>query len=177
MVKLDITEIIAQGFGILGLIIIVASFQFKENKKFFTMQGLGSIFFFLNFIMIGAVAGALFNLTNFVRGMLFLNRDKRWKLVVVEILYTACFVFSIFSVGGDLIKIFFSALPYVALIFMSICMWKGNGKHIRLSQAIYMSPAWIIHNIYNFTLGGLVCEVINMVSSVVALVRYKQSGF
>ena len=45
------TEILAQVFGILGLIVIVSSFQFKENKKFFTLQGIGSLFFFLNFII------------------------------------------------------------------------------------------------------------------------------
>lgn len=172
---MNTTQIIAQGFGILGLIIIVLSFQFKENKKFFIFQGLGGLLFFLNFIMIGAVAGALFNLTNFVRGALFSkNRKKLWKLIVAETLYTFCFVFSIFTGDLNLFKIFISFLPYIALVFMSICMWKGNEKHIRYHQIIYMSPAWIVHNIFNFSLGGLICETMNIISSVVALARQKK---
>ncbi len=175
---MDKTQIIAQGFGILGLIVIVASYQFKENKKFFTLQGLGSLFFFLNFIMIGALAGALFNLANFVRGMLFSkNREKLWKLILIEILYTVCFAVSVVLRKGNYFQIFLGFLPYVALIFMSVCMWRGNGKHMRISQITYMSPAWIIHNIFNFSLGGLICEIISMVSSFVALMRYKKSGF
>ena len=114
MIDINTTQIIAQGFGILGLIIIVLSFQFKENKKFFIFQGLGGLFFFLNFIMIGAVAGALFNLTNFVRGALFSkNRKKLWKLIVTEALYTGCFVFSIFTGDLNLFKIFIQHLYYI----------------------------------------------------------------
>ena len=43
-------EILAQIFGIIGMVIIISSFQFKDNKRFFIFQGLGSTFFFLNFI-------------------------------------------------------------------------------------------------------------------------------
>ena len=173
---MNMTEIVAQGFGILGLIVIVASFQFKDNKRFFILQGMGSMSFFLNFIMIGALAGALFNLTNFVRGMLFSkDRNKKWKLILTEVLYTGCFVFSLISVKDNFFQIFLSFLPFAALFAMSICMWKGNGKHIRYSQIFYMSPAWIVHNIFNFSLGGLVCEIINMISSSIALVRMNKS--
>ena len=171
-------DIIAQVFGILGLIVIVSSFQFKDNKTFFMMQGTGSLFFFINFFMIGAYAGAFFNLVNLVRGLLFMkDREKRWKLILIELLYTGCFVFSIFLTKGDYFQIFLSALPYIALVFMTICMKNGNGKNIRISQITYMSPAWIVHNIFNFSLGGLICEIINMISSVIALARYKKSGF
>lgn len=171
-------ELIGQGFGILGLLIIVYSFQAKQNKHFFILQGLGSFLFFMNFLLIGAIAGALFNLTNFVRGVLFAkNTRKVWKLVLTEVLYTGCFAFSLSLLHGDVFQIILSALPYAALVLMSVFMWKGNGKHIRYSQVIYMSPAWIIHNIFNFTLGGLLCECFNMVSSVIALIRYRKEGF
>jgi len=65
----------------------------------------------------------------------------------------------------------------VTLFTMSILMWMGNGKHIRYFQVSLMSPAWIVHNIFNFSLGGILCESFNMVSSVVALVRYRKEGF
>lgn len=169
-------EIIAQAFGILGLIVIVSSFQFKDNKTFFLMQGAGSLFFFINFFMIGAYAGAFFNLTNLVRGLLYMkDREKPWKTILIEGLYTGCFLFSVFLTNGDYFQMFLSALPFVALLFMTVCMKKGNPTHIRVSQIAYMSPAWIVHNIFNFSLGGLICEIINMISSLVALIRYKKS--
>ncbi len=171
-------EILAQIFGLIGLVIIVSSFQCKKNKRFFLLQGIGGLMFFLNFLLIAAFAGALFNLTNLIRGLLFSKEDKKpWKLIAVILLYTACFVFSVVFIWGDWFMIFISALPYVTLVIMSVLMWKGNGKHMRIFQVGLMSPAWIVHNIFNFSLGGILCESFNMVSSVIALVRYRKSGF
>ena len=77
-----VSPIVAQVFGIIGLVIIVLSFQCKQNKYFFIMQGTGSFMFFLNFIFIGAFGGALFNLANLIRGLLFSDgKKKAWKLM------------------------------------------------------------------------------------------------
>jgi hypothetical protein len=169
-----VIDIVAQAFGIVGLVIIVASFQCKKNRNFFLMQGIGSFMFFINFIMINAYGGAFFNLANLVRGLLFSkDTSKKWKLVVVEILYTACFAFSLF-LDHSVPQIVLAAIPFIALVVMSVFMWLGNSKHIRYSQIVYMSPAWIVHNIFNFSLGGLLCESFNMISSVIYLIRLKR---
>ncbi len=171
------TYIISQIFSIIGFFIIVYSFQCKKNKNFFLMQGIGSFMFFVNFILIGAYAGAFFNLTNFVRGMLFSKNDnKKWKLALTIALYTFCFIFSSYLIRGDWFGIFIAFLPYITLVVMSVLMWKGNPKHIRIFQFTLMSPAWIIHNIVNFSLGGIVCESFNIVSSVVALLRMRKKA-
>lgn len=166
---------IAQVFGIIGLVIIVCSFQCKQNKNFFIMQGTGSFMFFLNFILIGAYGGAFFNLANLLRGLIFADgKKKMWKLALVEIAYTLCFVFSII-LNHTPWQIFLVALPFSALIIMSVFMYKGNARHIRYFQIAYMSPTWIFHNIFNFSLGGLICECFNMVSSFIYCVREKKS--
>ena len=171
-------DVIAQSFGVVGLIIIVSSFQCKNNKNFFLLQGAGSFMFFINFLMIGAYAGALFNLTNLVRGLLFSKDDKKvWKLVATVALYTFCFIFSLVFAWGEWFDIVISALPYVALVIMSVLMWRGNGKHIRYFQFCLMSPSWIVHNIFNFSLGGIICESFNMISVVVSFIRYGKDGF
>jgi len=172
------TQIIAQGFGILGLIITVYSFQVKQNRKFFIVQGIGGFMFFLNFVMIGAVAGALYNVTKLIRGVLFSKYEGRlWPLIVIEAMYLGCFVFSVFTTKDDVFQIVLSALPLVALLIMNVLMYKGDGKTIRIFQTVCLSPSWILHNIFNFTLGGLICEVFNMISAVLALVRFKKEGF
>lgn len=171
--------IISQGFSIIGFIIIVYSFQCKKNRNFLLMQGIGSFMFFINFILMGgaAIAGAFFNLVNLVRGLLFCKNDKRmWKLVLVECLYTVSFVVPMFLIWGDWFAIFISSLPYVMLMIMSVLMWKGNGKHIRIFQFFLMSPSWIVHNVINFSLGGIVCESFNMLSVLVAFLRYGAKG-
>ena len=170
------TGIIAQTFGIVGLVIIVLSFQCKKNSLFFLMQGVGSFMFFLNFIMIGAYGGAFFNLTNLLRGLLFMkDAKKKWKLALVEVAYTACFAFSVYMNHGiwDIVLV---ALPFSALLICSVLMWLGNAKHIRYFQVAYMSPTWIVHNIFNFSLGGLICECFNMVSSIIFCLRTRKEN-
>ena len=173
--EMNKTEIIAQALGIVGLVIIVWSFQCKRNRNFFIMQGTGSFMFFLNFLLIGAYGGAFFNLANLARGLLFADgKKKKWKLYAVEAAYTLCFAFSII-LDHTPWGIFLVALPYSALIIMSVFMYKGNSKHILYFQIAYMSPTWIFHNIFNFSLGGIVCECFNMVSSLIYLIREKKA--
>ena len=170
------TDFIAQAFGVIGLVIIVLSFQCKKNSLFFLMQGVGSFMFFLNFIMISAYGGAFFNLTNLLRGLLFMKDDKKkWKLALVETAYTACFAFSVYMNHGvwDIVLV---ALPFSALLISSVLMWLGNAKHIRYFQIAYMSPTWIVHNIFNFSLGGLICECFNMISSIIFCLRNRKGN-
>ena len=167
-------ELIAQAFGIVGLVIIVLSFQFKKNSTFFLLQGTGSLMFFINFILIGAWAGAFFNMCNLLRGLLFMKDAKKmWKLALVEATYAGCFVFSV-VLDHSLKQILLAALPCVALLIMSVFMWKGNSRHIRYCQIFCSSPGWIVHNIFNLSVGGLICECFNMVSSVIYLVRLRK---
>lgn len=163
--------IIGQALSIVGLIIIVLSFQFKKNKHFFLMQGVGSSMFVFSFIFLGSIGGALFNLCNLARGLLFLkDAQKPWKLAVVEASYAICFVVSVILDHSPW-QILLVALPCVALLIMSVFMWKGNARHIRWCQITCSSPAWIVHNIFNLSVGGLICECFNIVSSIIYLIR------
>ncbi len=166
-------DIIAQIFGIIGLIIIVLSFQCKKNRTFFLMQGSGSLMFSINFLLIGAWGGSLFNLCNLLRGTLFSrNPGKVWKLAVIEAAYALCFLFSVY-LNPTPVQILLAAIPCTALLVNSVYMWRGNPIKIRYNQIFMASPAWIIHNIFNFSLGGLVCESFNIVSSIVYLIRLR----
>lgn len=170
-----LTDIIAQVFGIIGMVIIISSFQCKSNKAFFLMQGTGGSMFVINFLLIGAFGGALFNFANLIRGLLFSkNSNKKWKLVTVEALYAVCFAFSCF-LNSDPWQILLTAIPCVGLLIISVVMWQGEPRRIRILQISCSSPAWIVHNIFNFSLGGLICECFNMVSSAIFLVRDKKN--
>lgn len=169
-----ITDIIAQAFGIIGMIIIISSFQCRSNKTFFLMQGTGGSMFVINFLLIGAFGGALFNFANLIRGLLFSkNSKKSWKLAIVEALYAVCFAVSCF-LNSDPWQILLTAIPCIGLLIISVFMWQGDPRRIRYAQIACSSPTWIVHNIFNFSLGGLICECFNMVSSAIFLVRQKK---
>lgn len=170
---MNVKEIIGQSFGILGLLLFVYSFQCRESKKLVFVQGIGGMMFFINFLLIGAYGGALFNLTILVRGLLYGKKDNKiWKPVLVEVLFTVAYIYSLTMVKGDILQIVLTTLPYVSLLIMSVLMWKEKGKLIRYFQVGMLSPAWLIHNIFNFTLGGILAEIFNMISAVVSIVRF-----
>ena len=108
----------------------------------------------------------------------FSNKEKKlWKLITVVSLYTFCFAFALYVIGDNPFQIFLSALTYSTLELMTVLMWRGNGKHIRYGQFFVSSPSWIIHNIFNFSLGGILCEVFMMLSVVISFIRYGKDGF
>lgn len=171
-------EFVAQIFGIAGLLFTAFSFQEKSNKRFFVMQAVAGFMFFANFALIGAVSAALFNLTNLVRGAVLLKNDRKvWRVGFIITLYTVCFMFALTKIWGDLLQIFLSSITYVTLVLMTVLMWLGNGKHIRYGQVLASSPSWIIHNIFNFSLGGLLCEIFSMISVGISFIRYGKDGF
>ena len=74
-------------------------------------------------------------------------------------------------------QILFAILTYIALMASSVVMHGGNGKHIRILQLFYTSPVWLVHNFYNFTLGGILCEAFCICSVLVSFLRFGKDGF
>ena len=141
------------------------------------MQGAGGTVFFVHFLLMGAYGGAFFNLVNLFRALLFSKNDKKpWKLALTIALYTAASAFSIYTLWGDIWNIALVLLPYAGLVLMSVLMWIGNAVKIRYGQIAVGSPTWIIHNVFNFSLGGLICEVFNIISSIIAIVRFRREA-
>ena len=171
---METKELIAQVFGILGLIVFASSYQCKNSKKLVFVQGIGGMLFFINFFMIGAYGGAMFNLTILIRGLLYIKKDdKIIKPLIVELLFTVAYVYSLILIKGDLLQIVLTTLPYISLLIMSALMWKENGKLIRYFQIFTLSPAWLIHNVFNFSLGGILAELFGMISAIISLIRFK----
>jgi hypothetical protein len=54
----------------------------------------------------------------------------------------------------------------------TLAMWSRNGKTIRVLQLFCVSPLWLIHNIFVFSIGGILCEVFNLGSIIVSLIRF-----
>jgi len=172
---MGIKEIIGQIFGIIGLIVFVLSFQCKNSKKLVLVQGIGGLMFFINFILIEAYGGALFNLTILIRGLLYMKKDNKIiKPLIVEILFTLAYIYSLTLVSGNMLQIVLTTLPYISLLIMSVLMWKENGKLIRYFQIATLSPSWLIHNIFNLTWGGILAEVFNIISAVISIFRFKE---
>ena len=175
---MDITEMIAQIFGILGMVCIISSFQFRKNRILFFLQAMSGLMFGINFFMVGALSGALFNGANIVRGALLSKCDRvKWKLAILLVLFAVCTAFSVPSVWGNALQMTLLVFTTVSQFAGTVAMWSGNGALIRKVELFYSAPVWLIYSCFNFSLGGIICQSFNIISIIVSFIRFGKRGF
>ena len=171
-------DVIAQIIGIFGMLAAMISYQCKTNRNYFIFQGLCGVFFSIQFIMIGAWAGLMFNAYNIVRAVMYQSKIARTKICVIalEALVLACALTSIFAFKEVWWLV---SLAYIAHATGTLSMWTRNGKTIRVAQLAIVSPFWLLYDalIPTPSIGGILCEVFNMISVIVSFIRFKKTGF
>ena len=172
------TEIIAQILGIFGMLAAIFSYQCKTNRNYYIFQGLSGVFFSIQFIMIGAWAGLVFNAYNIIRAVIYQSKKAKsvYCIVLLEAMVVAATLLSIFAFKETWWLVLFTFIAQAAGTFS---MWTRNGKTIRIFQLAVVSPFWLLYDLLIPTpsIGGILCEVFNMVSVIVSFIRFKKSGF
>ena len=90
-------DIIGQIFGLVGCAAAIASFQMKENKKYFILQGIMNVSFVLNYLFLGELSGCIMEFFCIVRaGVLALGKrsHKWWVLALLQAAFTLTTVFT-----------------------------------------------------------------------------------
>jgi hypothetical protein len=164
-------EIIGQVSGIIGMILVIMSFQFKSKIGFYISQMSGNLFYTVSFLLLGNVAGALMNFLGILRGFVMMQpaeKRKLWQFILLNVTFIAAAVFAA-TVGG---MGWAALLSFAAQTVGTVCMWYGNDRTIRWGQLLLISPLWMINNtMVSFTIGGILGESFNMVSTIVYLIR------
>lgn len=177
--KVDDIIIIAQIIGIAAMMMNVFSLQCRSNQNFFRCQTAGGVLFTISFIMLGAWSGAMMNVYGILRPEL-LRREKiaasKWVLPALLALLI-CFSVALLFFPDE--KWYLVLTVFTAQTAGTCFMWSQNGKLIRLGQLFLVSPLWLT---YNFLLpvpsiGGVIAEMINILSVLIALFRYRKIGF
>ena len=164
-------QIIAQVIGIFAMATCISSFQFKKNTHFFIVQGISSTLFFVHYLLLGQNAGAFMNLLAVMRSVCLNVKFLRSR--VFEVLLIIGFVvIAIFSFESWL-----TILILIAQIGGTIVFWQNKAKRIRLFQLFICSPCWLLHNVFAFSIGGIITEVFNIVSTTISIIRFRKSGF
>ncbi len=164
-------EFLAQAIGIIAMIFNISSFQCKKNKTLFIFIGIGSLFFSINFLLLGAYVSAVYNIISIIRSVLALNE----KFFTKKSFYFICALYiigTVFAYDNP-----WSIVLFVAQIVQTYAMWFKDGSVIRKSQYYFVSPVWIVNNIIVFSIGGILCELFMMSSAIISYLRFKKTGF
>lgn len=159
--------IVAQIIGIVAMCFNIAAFQFKKSKNLLIIIGIGSLLFAINYTMLGSFASAGYNILSIIRSSAIINKKTHNNIffAFMMLLYTAM---AVFTYAGPWSIVLFLTQP-----LQSYAMWYKDGGFLRKAQIFFISPIWLINNIFfAFTIGGIVCESFMIISAIVSFIRY-----
>ena len=165
-------QIVAQAVGIIGAALNIGSYQCKKNKSLILVQLIGSTCFVINYLMLRAYTGCFMNSVGSLRNLIFLGGARARKWWVLTLICALLIVGTVITWGG-----FLSLLPFIGMLSVTIAMYCDNGKIIRICQLFISSPCWLIYNFQMKTIGGVICEVFIIASTVISIIRYGFDGF
>ena len=169
-------DYIPQIIGFIGLVLLVSSLQSNKKGVILFLQIFANLFYGLQYILLNSLSGGMMSLISLIRCVVFYYYDKKGRKDIPEtscyILIVECIVIGIFTYTN-----IFSVVALVAQLVGTLAMWSRNGKTIRVLQLFCVSPLWLVHNIFVFSIGGIICEVFNLCSIIVSLIRFGTSGF
>lgn len=166
-------DVVGQILSIVGMVLTIASFQMKTRKQIIAMQTAGSLFFLLSYLLLESWSAVCLNVVFLIRNIVFyFGKEKKWSQHKAWLVGLLCAVVIAGSVG---FRGWLDLLPIVGSVFGTIAMYMKNENMLRLLK-LGDSPCWLIYNCTVPSTGGIICEVFNMVSIVVGLIRYKKNG-
>ena len=169
-------DFIGQTLGIIGMILAMISFQCKNIKVFCALQTFSGLSFTVHFFVLGNMVQGALNMFNILRGWAFGFAPQSWRRALVWIVMASYVGAAVFTYSPN-DTLWVTALILMAQLANTVTMYIGNAKLIRLVQIAYISPAWMTSNIITFSIGGILCEAFNIISSTVALFRFRKEWF
>ena len=166
-----------QAIGIVAMATNITAFQFKNKRTLLLCICVGSALFSVNMFMLGAITGGIMNMLGVARSLVYVNKEKlpisvKWVNAMFILAYLISYVlsFTVFGTEPILRNFILELLPIIAMSAMTFAFAGNNSKIIRLSGFI-SSPCWLVYNIFNNALGGIICEIFILASVISALIR------
>ena len=171
-------EIVAQVFGIIGMIFNLLVFQQKTHRGVTLCQFFAAAAFCANYLMLGAFVGGILNLVGALRAAVFYYKDKTransiFWLIFFILAFASSYPLTFFAFGtkptvGNLI---IEVLPVVAMIIITISLRLGSAKAVRF-MGLFSSPMWLTYNFFSGSIGAIASEILNLISMVVGIIRF-----
>ncbi len=164
------TELLGQIFSILGMIVTVISFQCRERKQILLCQIIGNVLFLCSYLCLSAWSAVAMNIIYIIRNTVYIFKSRfKWLDGIGTLLFFCglCTVAGIltWSDPKDL-------LTLVGALFGCVALYMNNETRL-LAIKLGDSLCWLVYNILSFVSGGIVCEILNLGSIIIGLLRRK----
>lgn len=171
-------EYFIQALGIVGMVLVLASFQFRKQKTLIRIQLYSAIIFAVHYLLLGASTGAILNIIGIGRAWVFSNKEHawaRWKCWIPIFcgVYLLVYILTFTALGkeptADALAL--ELLPIIGSIVTVIAFHLDNITMRKLS--LINGATWLIYNIITGSIGGTLTETIGIASILIGLWRLK----
>ena len=164
-------EILGQIFGWLTALLTFVSFQCKEHKKLVVVNTLATASLGISYLLLGAWSGMLMNVIAILRNFAIYKRNCKFFSYAFWPYFFAILmgILGALSWQGPM-----SLLVIMALIMGTLFLYSPNVQNLR-KITILTATMVIIYNVYYQVWGGVINELIAMVSAVIGIYRYRKT--
>ena len=150
----------------------ILSFQRKNKNSIIAFQTAASALWATQFLLLGGYAGATQNALGIARNSILRQRGKhKWAdshitTASILIAIAACGVFTLKIEGA------WALLTIIATYIQTFAYFLKRENIIRLI-CIPVSILWLIYDLHAGTIAGVICELFNLASILIALWRFR----
>lgn len=162
------TTILAQMFGLLGALSLLLSSWQTSKKKALVYISLDSLFYIIQYALLGAYSGLFSNIVSFIRTLTFYFKDQNKFIqnkITIFLIAIAYLLVGILTYDGIT-----SIFPVVVSILYTLSLWQDDVKIIRYSTALLVL-GWFIYNISVGAYSSSIVEFILLVSSLISIIK------
>ena len=162
------TYYIAQGFGVLGLLVMIISLFQKSKDKMLKFVVFNGIFFGIQYLLLHAYSGMFSNFFGIGRTYVSKEKEKNSKLdkwYVLMFFIVGYIIIGFITFDGQ----YASLLPIVAELIYVVTLWQKSVKKIRVGT-LMMVILWLIYDIIVKAYPSLITDLIVMTSTIVAII-------
>ena len=160
----DLTFLIAQVFGAISILLNIIVVQFKTKEKILIGMIISNLVVATQFFLLNAITGGIISLINVIRCFVFY-------------LFKVLLIFEIIVIVSGIIswQNIWSILPIFATIIYTYAIWQDDVLTIKYISAI-TGLTWAIYDIIVRAYVGVIQGIIQFISSIIAIIRYKKVG-
>ena len=152
-----------QVLGYFYALFLILSSWGKNKKQILILQTLSFIFKGFHYFLLGGMSGFLTSIISAFRNLIF-YKLKNGKII------SLAFILIYLIIGYFTCQNIFSLIPVIANIFYTAIINKNQESYLRFGLII-TSILWLIYNFYLSSYSGIIIQIINLLSNVLALLK------
>ncbi len=168
---------IAQAVGLFAVATFLLSYQQKKRKNIILLNATSRVLYIIQYILLGAYAGAVLDILGTVSSVAAQNKDKGF--IKRHTRLTVAIINALIFAAGIAVMILthdkFGLFSIAGVLLHTSAFWINDEKIIR-RVSFLGSPFWLIYNIASTAWGSAIGDVLTMVSIGIAIYRYDIKG-